>query len=73
MEMEINGQFSALSYNEMLEVVGGKNWDNVCYGILGIVTVVAAVTTAPVTLPMAAMAMGASVISGYLTGTGLRP
>ncbi|AIQ49648.1 hypothetical protein R70723_30045 [Paenibacillus sp. FSL R7-0273] len=72
MELGMN-RFELLSYDEMLDVVGGKNWNDVCYGILGMVTVVAAVTTAPVTLPLAAMAVGGSIVSGYLVGTGLRP
>ncbi|WP_310830444.1 hypothetical protein [Paenibacillus pedocola] len=73
MELGMNTRFELLSYDEMLDIVGGKSWDNVCYGILGMVTIVAAVTTAPVSLPLAAMAVGGSIVSGYLTGTGLRP
>ncbi|HBS45733.1 hypothetical protein NSQ91_29510 [Paenibacillus sp. FSL R7-0048] len=72
MELSLNSQFSTLSNIETMEISGGINWDNVAYGVLGMVTVVAAVTTAPVTIPTAIMAVGGSIVSGYLTGSGLK-
>lgn len=63
--------FNELSYDEVMAIDGGVNWDRVFAGTAFFLGTCAVVATAPISAPLVAVACVSSAVAGAYTGYGL--